>query len=339
MTKRSEEQRLMEFARINPLATASEASFDIITGLVKQYFEVPAVAITLIDQDTQYLVARQGIDLKTTPRCDAICDIVVSTGQPLVIGDMQTDRHVGHHPAVTGAMAMGLRAYAGAPLTTKGGQHLGALCMLDTSARDFDAEQISLLSRFAALVSDQFELRAQAEKDFLTNTLNRRGFEVVLRREMGWISTGGPSATLAMLDLDHFKKVNDTYGHPVGDLVLTSLAEVITRSLRKFDYVARLGGEEFALLLPDTRIEVGIEVMNRLRQSVAEHRMAEHPDLALTVSIGLVDITQRDWDAGAVMRDVDAAVYTAKSKGRNQTIALPQGHPMRALPLIERRRA
>lgn len=327
MTDARETLRLLEFARLNPVATASEASFDIITRLVQKVLAVPVVTINLLDKDTQYLRARQGIDVDRTDRCDAVCDIVVRTGKSLVIGDMQRDSRVASNPAVTGPL--GLRAYAGAPLTTPSGQHMGALCVLDTRPREFTSAQIDLLSNFAMLVSDQLELRAQADRDFLTDALNRRGFESVLDTEMAWIHDGGPPATLAMFDLDHFKTVNDTYGHPVGDQVLRSFAGLIASRLRKVDHLARLGGEEFALLLTDTPFQKGVMVLERIREAVAAFRLADLPDLSLTVSIGAVDITRLDNDVAALMNDVDAAVYTAKANGRNQTVAFPQGHPRR----------
>lgn len=322
-----ETQRLREFARVNPVATASEASFDLITRLVQKTLGAPFVAITLIDEDTQYLKARQGFDLEMTPRCEAVCEIVVCSGKALVIEDMRKDRRVAGLPAVAGPM--GLRAYAGVPLTTRSGHHLGSLCVLDTAPRSFSPEQVELLSSFASLVVDQFELRAQADRDHLTNVMNRRGFEAVLEREMAWVAGGGPSATLAMLDVDHFKKVNDTYGHPVGDRVLVALAKLIEAHLRKVDYVARVGGEEFAILLPDTQLANGMAVLDRLRERVSALRLEGYPQIALTISIGLVDITRRDTDCAAVMRDADAAVYVAKANGRNKTITLAKGHRAR----------
>ena len=333
VTKLDETVRLLEFSRLNPVATASEASFDVITRLVQQIFCVPAVAITLIDKDTQYLKARQGIDVARVSRCDAVCDIVVRTGEPLAIGNMLLDRRVSSNPAVVGPL--GLRAYAGAPLTTPSGQHLGAICVLDTQPRSFSAAQIELLSSFAMLVSDQLELRAQAEKDFLTNTLNRRGFGIVLKREMAWIHEGGPPATLAMFDLDYFKRVNDTHGHPVGDLVLRSVSVLIASHLRKVDYLARLGGEEFALLLPDTPFASDLRIVDDIRQAVANFRLPEVPGLTLTVSIGAIGITRWDADYDALMSDVDAAIYVAKASGRNQTIAFPKGHPTRTSPYVD----
>ncbi len=328
MMERTEMLRLLEFSRLNPVITASEASFDSITRLVQLTLEVPTVAITLIDRDTQYLKARQGIDVETVPRCHAVCDIVVNSGEPLIIEDMQKDSRVADNPAVTGPLK--LRAYAGAPLTTGTGLHLGALCLLDTKPRHFDARQIEILSGFAALVSDQLELRALADKDFLTDTLNRRGFETVLHREMSRIARGRPAATLAMLDLDHFKRVNDTYGHHVGDMALKAVTALITTQLRNVDRLARMGGEEFALLLPDTRIDDGAVVVDRIRKAVADLRMDGFPELQLTVSVGIVDMTQADTDADAVMRDADTAVYIAKSKGRNRTVTVPSGHPNRS---------
>jgi len=323
MTESCETLRLKELARINPATTASEANFDLITRLVQQILNVPAVAITLIDHDTQYLRARQGVDLETTPRGDAVCDIVVRSGKPLIIEDMHKDARVADNPAVTGPM--GLRAYAGAPVTTKAGFHLGSLCALDTKPRVFSPEQIDILRSFALLVSDLLELRAQVDHDYLTGILNRRGFEAMLEREISRINRNGSAATLALMDLDHFKSVNDTYGHPVGDKVLKALADLLSTRLRKSDYLARIGGEEFAVLLPDTALERAAKVVNRMRTSVAQFRMEDYPDLSLTISIGLVDITRYDQDSAAMMREVDAAVYLAKSKGRNQTRSIPTG--------------
>lgn len=337
MTERCEKLRLLEFARLNPVATASEASFDLITRLVQQTLDVAAVSINLIDQDTQYLKAQQGLDVTTTARTDAVCDIVVRAGEAVMIADMRQDSRVANNPAVIGPL--GLRAYAGAPLTTRSGQHIGALCALDTRPRKFSTAQIDLLSSFALLVSNQLELRAQAEGDFLTATLNRRGFDAVLKQVMGRIRDGGPSATLAMFDLDHFKLVNDTHGHPVGDKVLTSVSALIAARLRQGDYLARLGGEEFAVLLPATPFENGLHVVDRIREAVAAFRLEELPDLALTVSIGLIDITKADRDPAVLIYDADEAVYLAKAGGRNQTIAFPNGHPNRTLPAAERRKA
>lgn len=321
--ERCEELRLKELARINPVAGASEASFDILTRLVQRTIGVPAVAITLIDRDTQYLKAKQGFDASCTPRSDAVCDIVVRSGKPLIISDMKEDGRVSENPAVTGPMS--LRAYAGAPLTTRAGYHLGALCVLDTVPRNFSSEQIDALVGFAALASDLLELRAEADHDFLTKALNRRGFEAVLQRELQANRDAGRPMTLAMMDLDHFKSVNDTYGHPVGDKVLRALAQMINARLRKKDFLARMGGEEFAVLLTNTTIKDAVKVVDRIRASVAAFRMEDFPDLSLTVSVGLVDLTLREKDFAALLREVDAAVYMAKSKGRNLTIAVSQG--------------
>lgn len=170
MTKSCEALRLLELERIDPLTTASEASFDIITQLVQRIMDVPFAAITVIDKDTQYLKARQGLDLETTPRSDAVCDIVVRSGNVLNIGDMRKDSRVQSNPAVRGSI--GLQAYVGAPLTTKAGYHLGSLCALDTKPRQFTEYQIEILSNFAKLVSNLLELRAQADHDFLTKVLN-----------------------------------------------------------------------------------------------------------------------------------------------------------------------
>lgn len=317
MINDNELSRLQEFERVNPLAHASDASFNAITKLVQTTLDMPYVAISLIDHDTQHLKAKQGFDIASTPRSQAMCEHVLQSRSPLTIEDLTEEPEFAGLSAVSASLH--LRAYIAAPLITDSGHVLGSLCAFDTQPRRFTAEQIDTLNQFATVVSELFELRKEVDYDFLTKVFNRRGFETVLRREMARLNRDGAPCTLAMLDLDHFKHVNDTYGHPVGDTVLKALTKMVKVNMRESDYLARLGGEEFALLLPNTPIIGALKVADRIRAAVAAFRLEEHPDLALTVSIGLVDIARYRNDFDAMMRDVDNAVYISKCKGRNQT--------------------
>ncbi len=163
-------------------------------------------------------------------------------------------------------------------------------------------------------------LHKLASTDSLTGLFNRRVFLERLTQESERISRLGGVAALLMLDLDFFKHINDTYGHSVGDDVLKKFAEVLQKNSRAIDVPARLGGEEFALLLPSTGREEAMAVAERLRKQVSEIEM-DHPKgmVRITVSIGVAALCEGDTTSKTVFNYADSAMYTAKHSGRNQT--------------------
>jgi diguanylate cyclase (GGDEF)-like protein len=123
-----------------------------------------------------------------------------------------------------------------------------------------------------------------------------------------------------MVDIDHFKAVNDTHGHQAGDVVLLSVAQVLAQGLRGADVIGRIGGEEFAILLPDTDIDGAHELAERLRAEVAETviPLASGTDVPVTVSIGASSLREGDSAVDAVLARADEALYRAKRDGRNR---------------------
>jgi diguanylate cyclase (GGDEF)-like protein len=155
--------------------------------------------------------------------------------------------------------------------------------------------------------------------DPLTGCLNRRALEMRLRRE--WRATkrrGSPLAVLAV-DLDNFKPINDTFGHPAGDMVLRELADVMRATLRDTDVIARVGGDEFVLLLPDTAWTGAITLAERLRRHVDEETFAGEHQIPLTISIGIALARGTD-DVRAtdLLEEADRSLYRAKTGGRNR---------------------
>ncbi len=126
-----------------------------------------------------------------------------------------------------------------------------------------------------------------------------------------------------MLDIDHFKRINDTYGHSVGDSALKHFADVCSNSLRTTDTIGRIGGEEFVIIMPDTLMDDGYEVAERIRSNV-EESMFYKDDLslsfALTVSIGLYGFTKEDHSFERALSKADRALYEAKGAGRNHVV-------------------
>jgi len=168
------------------------------------------------------------------------------------------------------------------------------------------------------------ELRRMAERDHLTGCFNRRRLDEAMNAELARSARSGHPLALAMLDLDHFKEVNDRYGHGVGDAMLTHVTETIRSQLRETDLLARVGGEEFALLLPDTSESAAVTLLDRVRRKV-EATPLPHGDapIPMTVSAG-VAAARPDIEPGLWMHEADAALYMAKRCGRNRTVRATQ---------------
>ncbi len=162
-------------------------------------------------------------------------------------------------------------------------------------------------------------LERLASTDALTGLANRRAFMAQLDAELNRVVRGGEPGVLLMLDLDHFKRVNDTYGHPAGDAVLVELARVLRTVLRRDDLPGRLGGEEFAVLLPATATADAAVLAERLRATLERDEIdsASGP-IRITASIGIAPLAGAD--SSAVLASADTALYQAKGQGRNRVV-------------------
>ena len=161
----------------------------------------------------------------------------------------------------------------------------------------------------------------RATVDRLTGVANRQSLLAALFAEAERASRYGRPLSVAFVDIDHFKTVNDTYGHAVGDIVLRGVAQAIAANLRTSDMIGRYGGEEFMLILTETNIEEGAALTEKLRTLVQRQRFAIEGagDIAVTISIGIAGGSGSQLRMDTLVRDADAAMYSAKSLGRNQT--------------------
>ncbi|MEQ8344282.1 MAG: diguanylate cyclase [Sneathiellaceae bacterium] len=163
------------------------------------------------------------------------------------------------------------------------------------------------------------ELRRLAMIDSLTGVANRRHFEEMGERELSRLSRVKDPLCVLLLDADHFKRVNDRYGHHVGDIVLRRVAEVCTRQIRTVDAIGRLGGEEFGLLLPNTAMEGARIMAERIRRAIAAERIVvDGETIRVTVSIGGTQVDPCESTIKAAMQRADEAMYRAKQEGRNR---------------------
>jgi diguanylate cyclase (GGDEF)-like protein len=187
----------------------------------------------------------------------------------------------------------------------------------DYVTKPFDPPE--LVARVRSHLSRLSALREMAIRDGLTRCYNHKYFKMRLEQEMVRARRYRSPLSLGLLDVDHFKRVNDTHGHPTGDAVLAHLASLVTASVRSSDIVARYGGEEFAFVLVEAGAQEAAIVAERMRARIEAHEF-EVPGGALlrtTVSIGLAESIAQE-PAGAFLERVDAVLYEAKAQGRNR---------------------
>ncbi|KXX66468.1 diguanylate cyclase [Marichromatium gracile] len=215
--------------------------------------------------------------------------------------------------------------YAGIPIVFLSGEsdRQQQLSAMGTGADDFLTKPIpdvDLVRAVELRVSRFRSLTALIRQDSLTGLLNRIAFDLHLETEVARSSRSDAPLVLAILDIDHFKRVNDTYGHPVGDRVIRSLAQMLRKRLRRHDVIGRYGGEEFSVLMPDTTIAAAEKVMNALREQFALLRLPNASGhFQCTFSAGLAEL--EDHYSGTVLTSTaDAALYQAKRLGRNRVV-------------------
>jgi diguanylate cyclase (GGDEF)-like protein len=182
----------------------------------------------------------------------------------------------------------------------------------------------SVTSFLAALERISF----QRDHDVLTGLANRRLFDRRLEAEVERAARSQSELCLMILDLDNFKRINDTYGHPCGDIVLQRLGETLNKSVRAYDLAARIGGEEFALIFPSTSCWTGAMLGNRILEIFSREVFHAGKDtFSMTFSAGISSLALLEGTAGAkkLVAGADAALYAAKSQGKNQVLVAQSG--------------
>ncbi|NET89851.1 MAG: diguanylate cyclase [Kamptonema sp. SIO1D9] len=168
------------------------------------------------------------------------------------------------------------------------------------------------------------KLEKLATTDPLTGILNRRHFFNIANKEIDRYHRYNCNFSLLMLDIDHFKHINDSYGHSLGDEVLKSMTQTVLKSLRKADSFGRFGGEEFAILLPETDLETATEVAERIRKTIAKLTISTVDKLVkITVSIGVTTCKMKDESLEILLQRADKALYQAKKLGRDRVVTHP----------------
>lgn len=218
-----------------------------------------------------------------------------------------------HHRPITGGASFMYQDCTFVPFRNQeGDQDLVCITVFDVTDVAIAQKQLSEARERMEELSNQ---------DALTGVYNRRYLQVQLTREFNRVVRNGGALSVLFIDLDYFKNVNDTYGHPAGDYVLVEVAQRIKEAVRTTDYLARYGGEEFAVVLSDTGMNGGINVANRIRERIAEAPFVfEGQTIAMTASLGLSEYRETVETPESLLAESDEALYSAKQSGRNRVV-------------------
>lgn len=328
----NEADRLAALASYGQLDSAREADFNLLAEIAAELCGAPYAFISLVDADRVWHKAAVGIEPAQSPRNANYCAWTVLQDQDLHIPDLRLDPRTAAMPATLGAPAF--RMYSGANLITSDGMRIGTLCVLDTQVRTLTARQQDLLRRLARQVMALMELRQRdrelalaltamqrlASEDGLTGLMNRRALIEALQREVERCRRMGSALSVVMIDLDHFKDVNDRHGHAMGDAVLRGVAATLRSGIRAVDIAGRYGGEELCLVLPDTSAAGAATVAESLRAAVAAQPYEDGgQSVSITASFGVATFDKDGTNsADQLLRAADEALYRAKTSGRNR---------------------
>jgi diguanylate cyclase (GGDEF)-like protein len=170
-------------------------------------------------------------------------------------------------------------------------------------------------------------LQKLASTDPMTDLYNRRAFFEISELEVSESKSEESPLTCLVIDIDHFKRINDTYGHDVGDKVITAVSKLMVLNTRTKDHIGRIGGEEFAVLMPKTSSEAAYQIADRLRENISKHLIAieGNESVQITISIGLSTLNDdQDETIHTLLKRADTALYKAKHNGRNQVCCIPE---------------
>ncbi|QRM55250.1 sensor domain-containing diguanylate cyclase [Sinorhizobium sp. BG8] len=318
--KRREIDRLAALEELDLLDTPRDEGFERIVRLIKEIFTIEIGLVSLIDAHRQWYQACSGLSADEVPRRDSFCRFVVDGEEPIIVHDTTRDPQFAQHPAVTGESH--IRFYAGVPLKTKDGHTVGTVCAIDRRPRTFGNKDLLILEELAGVAMDRIQLLKLATTDSLTEALTRR----TLKQEAdGLISVAlrhQHDLSCIVLDIDHFKRVNDTYGHAAGDEVLQAVAATCRSVLRAGDLFGRFGGEEFVIILPHLDTRGALTVAEKVRAAISSQPVhGSYGSLNVTASFGVSALSIVTKDIETMLAQADAAMYQAKHNGRNQCIS------------------
>jgi len=346
---KNEDKRRQILADYKIMDSLPEQAYDDLTKLASVICNTPIALITLLDDKRQWFKANIGLDVNETPRSQAFCaHAIMDTNEVMIVEDATADERFASNPLVTANP--NIRFYAGAPLVTPTGEALGTICVIDRKPRKITQTQMEALQILSREIIVQLELRksiatleqavleqekyveflqeyqrdmekvklnleAQTLTDMLTRVHNRHSFDIKIEEEYLRAVRYKADFSLLMIDIDHFKELNDSFGHPAGDDALRAVANILKTEMRTHDLLFRYGGDEFAIILPNTSLKGAFVIGERLRRNVQRASWKEH---AITISVGVASMDENMKSPRDLLQASDHTLYQAKKSGRNR---------------------
>lgn len=306
-----------------------DALLDQVCSTLSDTFHYNKIAIMIVDRSTNELVFKASLGYQNIMGemgrrlkigREGITGMVAATGEPIMVKDVTQNQH---YVSIDGRT----RSELAVPLKIKQ-QVVGVLNVESDNVNAFDQVDLRLLTTLASQVAVALENARLYEEtellavtDGLTGLNNHRFFQSFFERELNRARRYNHPLSLIMIDIDHFKKINDTLGHPVGDVVLQNVARILHDQARDVDLAARYGGEEFMLVLPETRKAEAQMLAERIRKAVEGNRFDDEITKAIgrvTISLGVSGFPEDGSEKNEIIDKVDKALYRAKAGGRNQ---------------------
>lgn len=261
----NEAEQLASVKNMQLLSTPAEEAFDRIARITQRIFKTPVVFISIVADIYKEFKSKIGVDAKRMLRHGSVCNHVVYSGEMILIEDTKEDARFTNNDV---CKEMNIRFYAGRPLRNSDGFIVGTLCVCDHKPRkitDEERETMDAISHWVEsvfearglskamenLLAELDEVRRDSMMDSLLHIWNRGAITDILKREADQAHRQKTSVAVMMADMDHFKKINGTYGHHIGDAALIAAVKALRHELRSYDSVGRYGGEEFLIVLPD----------------------------------------------------------------------------------------
>jgi diguanylate cyclase (GGDEF)-like protein len=312
----NEEERLSALRTLSILDTPPEERFDRVTRMAKRLFDVPIAVVSLVDENRQWFKSCDGLDVTETERRISFCGHAILHHGPFIINDALTDDRFSDNPLVTGEPH--IRFYAGQQLRTLSGLALGTLCIMGRESREFSEEDQLILQDLAGMVERELIAVQLSLIDEVTRISNRRGFLILSRYSLDLCKRQLFPASLVFFDLDKFKEINDTFGHPEGDRALKLFSEQMRESLRSSDIFARFGGDEFVALITNVSDKVVTELIDRFEQALTQRCVDLNLPYTVQFSHGIVGYEPlKHSGVEELIQEADTLMYARKASKRS----------------------
>ncbi|MBT8437191.1 MAG: sensor domain-containing diguanylate cyclase [Gammaproteobacteria bacterium] len=310
-TPANEKERLKTLRSSDILDTDPEERFDRLTRMAQRVFGVSIALVSLVDENRQWFKSKMGLDACETGRDISFCGHAILGNDIFIIEDALEDERFADNPLVTGDPK--IRFYAGAPLRYLDGNKLGTLCIIDQNPRILDEDDCTMLRDLAEMAEGELSAIHLATVDDLTKISNRRGFVSLAQNSISLCARQEKPVSMVFLDLDKFKPINDQFGHAEGDHALITFADLLRKSFRDSDVFARIGGDEFVVLLTNSEKDHAADCVERFRGEVNAHNEQANRGYDISFSAGIVSmLPDHESMVEDLLREADVLMYEKK---------------------------